>query len=561
VRLIRRFSVRSGIALAAAVALAGIAMAVAAGARTAQPTATQGSSAAAIADNLNNLRASLAGTTAVRVASSDYISLDWQVTGSITAYGYSYVGYDRLVAFGKDGKTVLPYIAKSWTQTPKTRPRTITFTLRRDAKCSDGTPITPLVVLNSFKRYIQVPKTTGNLLLGFFGKGPYHISANMKKWTFTWHTETPYASMIYGFAQVGIVCPAGLAAVKNDSHALEKMQYGSGPYKMVSAAPSDKVIWKKNPAWKWGPPGSDIKKMPDNLIYQYVPNATTAANILLTGAADWGGVSGPDVDRLLATPSLVKKKLTSYYSYDLLFNQHNGRITQDEKVREAMMTAFNPKSFVQVAFRGRAAYAPSLVYPTLPCFDKKTLTLTPKYSIAKARAILQSDGYSPNSNGLMAKNGKVLKVQLLAGSDTIGAGGEYLASQFKQAGIDVDLVNLAGNLYGPRYLSENWDAVVAANVQYAPIPSVGVRNVSGPAPPAGLNRGLIGGGNQAWERAALYAQQSLDCSWLNKFQELSLTQHNLAPVGFPVSYTFGGKKWNVPVNGVFAEPAWITKTG
>jgi peptide/nickel transport system substrate-binding protein len=557
VSLIRRFSVRSCFALVGVIALAGIVMAVTAGAHPTRSAAADSSSAAAISANLNKLRASLAGTTAIRVASSDYITLDWQVTGSITSYGFSYLAYDRLVAFAPDGKTVVPNLAKSWTQTPKSRPRTITFTLRRDAKCSDGTPVTPLVVLNSFKRYIQVPKTTGNLLLGFFGKGAYHISANMKKYTFTFHTETPYASMLYGFAQVGIVCPAGLAALKTDPHALEKQEYGSGAYTMVSAAPSDKVVWKKNPNWKWGPPGSNIKKMPDNLIYQYVPNATTAANILLTGAADFGSVSGPDVDRLLATPSLVNKKLPSYYSYDLLFNQHNGRITQDEKVREAMMTAFDPKTFVQIAYRGRAAYAPSLVYPTLSCFDKKTLTLTPKYSIAKARAILQSDGYTPNSSGMMVKNGKVLHVQLETGADNVGSGGEYLASQFKQAGIDIDLVNLSGNLYGPRYLSENWDAVVAANVQYAPIQSVGVRNVSGPPPPVGLNRGLIGGNNHDWEQAALFAQQSLDCKWLNKFQELALTQHNLAPMGFPVSYTFGGKKWSVPLNGGFAQPEWI----
>jgi peptide/nickel transport system substrate-binding protein len=550
------FSARRCLASVGIIVLAGIAMFAASGAQSAAPDA---SNTASIVSSLDKLKASLAGTTAVRVASSDYIDLDWQETGSITAYAFAYMGYDRLVGVGKDGSSIVPYLATSWTQTPKLRPRTIVFHLRRDAKCQDGTPVTPLVVLNSFKRYIQVPKTTGNLLLGFFGKGAYHISANMKKWTFTWHTETPYASMLNGFSQVGIICPAALTALKADPRALHTTQLGSGPYIMQSAAPADKVVWKKNPAWKWGPPGSDIKKMPDNIIFQYVPNATTAANILLTGAADWGGVSGPDVDRLLATPSLVHKKLISYYSYDLLFNQHAGRITQDEKVRQAMMTAFDPKTFIKVAYSGRANWAPSLVYPTLECFDKKTYSLMPKFSVTAAQNILKSDGYALNSNGLMAKNGKVLHVQLEVGPDNIGPGGEYLAGQFKAAGIDIDLVSLSGSLYGPRYLSENWDAVVAANVQYAPIPSVGVRNVSGPPPPKGLNRGLIGGGNQEWERAALYAQQSTACDWLNKWQELIWTQHNLYPMGFPVSYDFGGHTWNIPVNGGFSEPEWITK--
>lgn len=561
-RLIHHFPMRSALALCGVIAIAGVALVVAASARpskSAVPATSASSATAAIVDSLDKLRSSLAGTTAVRVASSDYIDLDWQETGSITAYGFSYMGYDRLIGVGKDGSSLVPYLAKSWEQKPKLRPRTIVFHLRRDAKCQDGTPVTPLVVLNSFKRYIQVPKTTGNLLLGFFGKGPYHISANMKKWTFTWHTETPYASMIYGFSQVGIVCPAGLAALKSDPLALHKTQYGSGPYQMVSAAPADKVVWKKNPKWKWGPPGSNIAKMPDNVVFQYVPNQTTAANILLTGAADWGGVSGPDVDRLLTDKSLVHKTLTSYYSYDLLFNQHAGRITTDPKVRQAMMTAFDPKTFVQVAYKGRAAWAPSLVYPKLSCFNKNTYKLVPKPSVQAAQNILKSAGYTLNGNGLMQKNGKVLHVQLEVGPDNIGPGGEYLASQFKAVGIDIDLVSLTGSLFGPRYLSENWDAVVAPNVQYAPIQSVGVRNVSGPPPPKGLNRGLVGGNNHDWEVAALYAQQSTACDWLNKWQELIWKQWNLYPMGFPVSFTFGGKKWTVPINGGFSEPEWITK--
>src|SRR5262245_52008739 len=62
--------------------------------------------------------------------------------------------YDRMVALDAKG-TVIPYLARSWNQTPSS----VVFTLRRDATCSDGTPVTPTVVANSLNVSFQNPNT------------------------------------------------------------------------------------------------------------------------------------------------------------------------------------------------------------------------------------------------------------------------------------------------------------------------------------------------------------------------------------------------------------------
>lgn len=70
--------------------------------------------------------------------------------------------YDRLVTIGPGAK-VVPYLAKSWTQTPTS----ITFQVRTDATWADGAKLTPTAIAGSFQRLVKGP--IANQL---FGAGP-----------------------------------------------------------------------------------------------------------------------------------------------------------------------------------------------------------------------------------------------------------------------------------------------------------------------------------------------------------------------------------------------------
>jgi peptide/nickel transport system substrate-binding protein len=496
-----------------------------------------------------------ADTTATIRFAFLYQTLDWQTRATTGILGYSFPVYDRLVAFDQAGKKIVPYIATKWSLLPAHRPKTAVFTLRRDAKCSDGTPLTPLVVLNSFKRFIEVPKIS-NQLPNLFGAGPYHLRADMKKWTFSFKSETPYANMIYGFAMSGIVCPAGLEALKTDPNALQKGMYGSGPYTFVSAVPGDQVVYKKNPAWHWGPPGSNAKTLPDNLIYKIVTDDTTAANLLLTGGVDVASVSGPDVDRLSATSSLTRKTLQNYHPFPLVFNNNPGRATADPAVRQALMTAVSPKDFAQAAWRGRATVTPSILNPSEPCYDKEIAKYAPTGGVAKARQLLQSAGYAPNSSGIMTKDGKPLRLSLVTNPSLNGAGGEYLAGQFKAVGVDVDLRDNTAT-YSALVVGQNFDVEVSGSFLYAPIQAYNFANYSGPPPPRGTNFGFNGAGDNEYNRTALVALQRTGCTWLVKLQRTILQKHIMLPLGQPLTYTFGTKKWDFPANVQLLEVAYL----
>jgi peptide/nickel transport system substrate-binding protein len=490
--------------------------------------------AAAAAGSPSRPAAGSLGTVNVRFQ-QDWRTFDFQVdAGGSTSFGIVSPAYDRLVAITRDGSGFVPYLASSWKQTAKY----ITFTLRKDAKCEDGHILNPLDVLNSFKRWIFVPKRTGSTVsgsIGGWGPGPYHLGINMKKSTFTLRLDAAYRNVLGFFSNIGIVCPAGLAAVQKDPHALENATYGSGPYSLVSAAHGDQVVWKLRPEWHWGPPGTSTSTMAKTLVYKVVSDSTTVANLLLTGGLDLADVTGADLDRVAADKSLIHKRSKNYYTENIVFNQRAGSIfANDEKLRQALMTAIDPQKWNQAAYAGGAAVATSTFRPGAECYDPKTKALMPKPSVDAAKKILESDGYT-YVNGKAMKNGQQLKFNLLT-TPLANQGPDYLLQAFTQLGADVTLNNLAGSAYGANVLTSNFDVSLIRGNQENPEPGANLATVSGAAPPTGTNYASIGATEPLYNKyvnAGLQNTGQHSCSYFYKAQELMLQKHLLLPMVAP----------------------------
>src|SRR5579884_3044204 len=118
----------------------------------------------------------------------------WDPATCTTCREYASVFYATLLAIDGRGK-VVPYLARSYTATATS----ITFKLRTDATCSDGTRVTPEVVKNSLQRMIDV-KAPNNAAL--FGPGPYSVSADDANDTVTFSVGTPFSDLVYGFTQL-----------------------------------------------------------------------------------------------------------------------------------------------------------------------------------------------------------------------------------------------------------------------------------------------------------------------------------------------------------------------
>lgn len=148
--------------------------------------------------------------------------------------------YDSLITWSPDFKLV-PYLAKSWEQTPTK----LTFNLRNDATCTDGTPVTATVVKKSFERAVHAVGAAGR-----FGPPPYDMVANVSSGTFTFTLSAPLSDAIFAFAgnTGSVVCPAGLANPDSLTTKPAGSGRGSVPLSYGGFSPA---IRSKRPSWKF----------------------------------------------------------------------------------------------------------------------------------------------------------------------------------------------------------------------------------------------------------------------------------------------------------------------
>jgi peptide/nickel transport system substrate-binding protein len=480
--------------------------------------------------------AALGGTLTLRM-SGDWSSLDpHPLTVTTTTTGSNQIMhavYDRLVMI--DQGKIIPYLATSWQQTPTS----ITFKIRNDATCSDGTKVTPSLVVDNWKHVFD-PSKPSAWASNYVGKGPYSFSSDDAAGTATFTLTEPRGDELYAFAgeTVGaIVCPAGL----NDLASLESTPSGSGPYSIVSATHGDQVVLKARPDWKWGPNGttSISPGFPQQLTLKIVTNETTAANLLLTGGLDVSTVKGPDVVRLRTQQGLTSQKYLPYTADLIQFNHDPARVTSDLAVRQAFAMVIGPVVWNQLVANGDGVPTTSVVTPNAPCFDPDTSKLMPTTDPDRARAILAADGYVADPSGKLSKDGNPLAIKIL-GYAFHGPGLEYVLSQFTNIGVSATVAQYDQSTTQLTYRAGDWDVFGANFSLPTPGPLQIFQYLSGPNPPAGVNFSRIVDPELESDIAA--TKQSTgdqQCRAWAKVQERFLDQMHALPLPGQVTTVFG----------------------
>jgi peptide/nickel transport system substrate-binding protein len=469
----------------------------------------------------------------------DWPSLDPYVdAGRNLPWAVASPAYDRLITLGPSGAggKYQPYLATSWKQTAKS----VQFKLRRDAKCADGHVLTAVDMLNSIKRFIFVPKRNGSVSansMGGLGPGPYHLHASNQKSLLTISVDSPFRNLLGMLANLPIICPAGLAAAQQDSHALENQTYGSGPYTLGSAVHGDQITFKLRSDWKWGPPGTSTSYLPQTLVYKVVGDDTAAANLLLTGALDAAYITGPDVDRLIASSSLTHTSVPNYNIMPVAFNMKPGRLlADDEGVRKALATAIDPAKLLQSAFAGRGEVTYGPFRKGQDCYDPSLKAVAPRPDIDAANRILTQDGWTL-VNGKRVKGGETLKLTLLT-TPLLNSGPDYLVATLNALGVELDFRNLAGSAYGAAYVGAQFDIAPSRGSQVLSEPGAGSGAWTGLPPTAGSNYSYTGQSDPLFVRywkAGLQNVGKGGCKYFSLATKL-LLQH--AYVGPTVAWNF-----------------------
>jgi peptide/nickel transport system substrate-binding protein len=298
-----------------------------------------------------------------------------------TPYMVLYAVHDALVKPMPAGMTT-PSLAESWSEAKDHL--SYTFTLRKNIKFHDGSPVTAEDVKFSFERY----KGASATLLKEKVKEVQVVGATQVR--FVLKEPWPDFMLFYGTTASGagwIVPKHYVEKVGED--AFKKAPIGAGPYKVVSFTPGVELVleafdqyWRKAPSVK-------------RLVMRSMVEETTRAAALKRGEVDIAYLlSGPVADEIKRTPGLQLKAplLTGAFWIDLPDQWDPKSPWHDRRVRLAANHAVDRQAVNQAETLGFSRVTGSMV-PRV--FQFALAVEPPAYDPARARKLLAEAGY-PN---------------------------------------------------------------------------------------------------------------------------------------------------------------------
>lgn len=526
---------------------AGLAAAALAGSLLAAGCSASGNGSAGSAHYVN-------GTTFTEQINTDASNLDPQhVTDNTTALLDSFA-YDTLVNIDPSGKAI-PQLATRWQVTSAA----VTFTLRKNVLCSDGSRLTARQVAANFD-YVKNPASQSSAIGDQLPSTDFTVRADNAAGTVTVTMAKPYGFLLYGAGSLPIVCPKGMANRK----LLARGTDGTGPFKLVEAVPDDHYTFAVRKNYAWGPGGArtSVKGFPAKVVFKVVQSESTAVNLLLSGQLSDVVVGGVDRKRLeghglqdLTQPGIP---------VDAFFNERPGHPGADPAVRRALAEGLDAGPLMKVITENDGT-APANLEPNdpKPCNANTVRGHVPGHDAAAARAALDAAGWRVGEGGTRVKGGSKLSISLLypASTASMDAGMELVAREWKALGVDVTIKRQDANAVNQSLFSDTggWDvAMLGIGVAY---PSQLVGFLAGPAAPKGQNFAAIDNpGYQRLTARAIGTPGAAGCGLWAQAETALFSRADVVPLAVSHVHWFGnGTRYRIGSAG--PEPTSIRMLG
>ena len=301
--------------------------------------------------------------------------------GFSTPYMIVYAIHDAMVKPMPAGMQT-PSLAESWSEAKDHL--SYTFTLRKNAKFHDGSPVTPEDVKFSFERY---KGTSATLLKEKMKEGQVVGPSQVR---FVLKEPWPDFMLFYGTTASGagwIVPKKYLEKVGEDGY--KKAPVGAGPYKVVSFTPGVEIVLEAfDGYWRKAP---NVKR----IVMRSMTEETTRAAALKRGEVDLAYLfAGPVAEELKRTPGIKLEAplLTGAFWLELTEQWDPKSPWHDRRVRLAASHAIDRQAINQAETLGFSRLTGSIV-PRI--FQFAVAVEPPAYDPAHAKKLLAEAGY-PN---------------------------------------------------------------------------------------------------------------------------------------------------------------------
>jgi peptide/nickel transport system substrate-binding protein len=301
--------------------------------------------------------------------------------------------FDRLVHTDARQKPV-PGLALSWRALDAT---TWEFTLRQGVRFSDGSPFEAEDVLASLRRAPAVPNSPSSF--GIYTRAIASAEARGPH-TVVIRTREPYPLLPYDLSAVNIVARAHEQASTADFNS-GRAAIGTGPYRVVSWTPGDRLVVERNPLW-WG-----VENPWARVTFRILVNDSARVAALLAGDVQIVEAVPPnDIARFERDAGFrVARSITTRYFFlhpdqarevSPFVTDREGRpLTrnplQDRRVRRAIAHAINREAIAERMFMNQAVPAGGVVPDAF--FGGDPDLKPPAYDPDLARRLLAEAGY------------------------------------------------------------------------------------------------------------------------------------------------------------------------
>ena len=367
--------------------------------------------------------------------------------------------------------------------------KTLSFTIRKGVKWTDGKPLTAADVLFTFNLIKKHPGLDLNAAWSVLKD----VKRSGDKITFDFKTAAvPY--FYYIADQTPIVPQHIWSKIPNPVTYKDTHPLGSGPFKMSSCSPQV-IKYTKNPSyWQKGMPTIDT------VYYPAFTSNDPGNQVLANGKAQWGSQFIPNIKSYY-----VSKSPDNHYWFPptvnvSIFINLTDPILKDVAVRRAMAYAIDRKKVSDI---GEYGYEPAsnqtgIVTPTFGSWLDPKLAHQYDYNPQKAIATLQAAGYKKKGGLFYTPDGKPLSFRIIniGGYSDWVASVEVIQNQLKKVGIRITPENLSSTTYNADNYTGKYQLSYNGNESGGPAPYYELRQVlySKNSAPIGQNA------SSNWER-------------------------------------------------------------
>lgn len=375
---------------------------------------------------------------------ADPVSLDPQVQLSGGMLQFSHMVFDPLVRYDKDMNFV-PRLAESWERIDDL---TMRFHLRKGVKFHSGNDLTAEDVVFTMDRLKKSDDFKG-LFEPFSGavavddhtvdlvtKKPYGLVLNMATYVFVMDKKFYTGTDDKGKEKDMIV--------KTDYSFANENESGTGPFLVASREQGVKTVFNRFADY-WNKDTGNVEE----IILSPIKNDATRTAALMSGDVDFVMPVPPqDLDRIKSTEGLQLVTMSGSRIITFQLNGKRNPALADAKVRLAMAYAYDNNGVVEKIMNGFATAAGQMSPKGYIGYKE---TLTPRYDLEKAKALMAESGYPDGFEATMiAPNNRYVNDEKIS---------EAFVSMMSKIGIKISLKTMPKAQY--------WDQfdAMAADIQ------------------------------------------------------------------------------------------------